>query len=295
MSSGSNQTALGAGSLLLVTLIWAFSFGIIGSALKGIDPFFIGAIRLATAGLCFLPFLRLGEVSVRQRAELVALGAIQFGVMYVAYLSAYRFLESWQVALFSVLTPLWVTFIDATLNRRIKSNFILAAILSVVGAALIRAKGDAQGDFITGFLLMQLANIAFAVGQVWFREWKFRHRNTSEKSVFALLYLGALLLVLSSGLVFGDLPTIPEVTGFQWSILIYLGIVASGAGFFLWNFGASRVSTGFLAASNNLVVPFGVVIAILLDSSNPNYLTLVIGSLFIAFGLWVGKNRPAKA
>ena len=282
---------LGAGALFLVTLIWAFSFGIIGTALKGIDPFFIGAVRLVTAGLCFLPFLKLGEISARLRGELMAIGAIQFGVMYVAYLSAYRFIEPWQVALFSVLTPLWVTVINTALRRSFRIQFFLAALLSVAGAAVMRAKDTPQGDFILGFFLMQLANVAFAGGQIWFREWKFRNPQTSEKGVFALLYLGALILVILTGFVFGSFRSIPEASLKQWAVLIYLGIVASGLGFFLWNFGASRVSSGFLAASNNLVVPFGVLIAIFIDNSDPDWLSLVVGSTLIGGGLWIGRKR----
>ncbi|MGE9290777.1 MAG: EamA family transporter [Puniceicoccales bacterium] len=294
MKSGPSQSSLGAGALLLVTLIWAFSFGIIGKALAGLDPLFVGSARLIIAGICFAPFLRIGNQSWSQRCELAAIGALQFGVMYVSYLSAYRFLEAWQVALFSVLTPLWVTVLDAVLRKEFQTRFFVAAFLSVAGAIYIRAQEISQGQFLTGFLLMQLSNLAFAGGQVWFREWKFRHPDTREKDIFALLYVGALLFTIVMALIFGSYTPLPRPTPQQWAVLLYLGVVASGIGFFLWNFGASRVSAGFLAASNNLVVPLGVFIAIVLNKSDPNWISLAIGSLLIVSGLFVGRKRRAS-
>jgi drug/metabolite transporter (DMT)-like permease len=42
--------------LLITTLIWAFSFGLIGNTLKGIDPLQIADTRLLLALLIFIRF-----------------------------------------------------------------------------------------------------------------------------------------------------------------------------------------------------------------------------------------------
>ncbi|MFM7261548.1 MAG: hypothetical protein ACKO3W_13190, partial [bacterium] len=44
----------------------------------------------------------------------------------------------------------------------------------------------------------------------------------------------------------------------QWLTLIYLGVGASGVGFFLWNVGATKVAPATLAVMNNAKVPLGV-------------------------------------
>ena len=291
-----SQSIRGVGALFLVTLIWAFSFGLIQKYLSGIDPFLLGGVRLLIAGICFLPFLRLGGISMKQRTELALIGTVQFGVMYVGYLSAFQFLEGWQIALFSVFTPIWVALIDAAIRRKLAWRFLGAAALSIAGAICIRADGFPKDQFLIGFLLMQISNFAFAAGQVWFREWKFRNRETSEKQIFALLYLGAFVFVGLAGWVTGAFQTLPQFSPDQWTTLIYLGAVASGLGFFLWNYGSSRVSAGFLAAANNLVVPLGVIVAVLLNKSQPDWVTLVIGSSLIAASLCVGaKQRESSA
>ena len=44
--------------LVLVSLVWAFSFGLIGNTLAGLPPAWLGWVRLALSALVFLPFVR---------------------------------------------------------------------------------------------------------------------------------------------------------------------------------------------------------------------------------------------
>lgn len=295
MNRSSASEIIGVIALLAVTLVWALSFGIIGRYLTGVDAFWVALARLLIAALCFLPFLRLRKLSVCKALILCLIGALQFGVMYVSYLSAFQYLEAWQVALFSIFTPLWIALSDSILARRWAGRILLAAFLSVAGAAVIRFSEVPSGGFWTGFLLMQVSNIAFGLGQVWFREWKFRNPDLPEKDVFALLYMGGMLVAAAAAFFSGSLFVLPGLNPSGWLALIYLGLVASGLGFFFWNYGASRVSAGFLAASNNLVIPIGIVFALLLNDSTPRWSTLIVGSTLIAMALFVGrKTVPRK-
>ena len=90
--------------LLIVSVIWAFSFGLIKKYLPGLDPNLVAFLRLALASLVFLPFLRRRELAPSLLLRLVLLGGLQFGVMYVAYLASYRYLQAYQVALFTIIT-----------------------------------------------------------------------------------------------------------------------------------------------------------------------------------------------
>ena len=77
-----------------------------------------------------------------------------------------------------------------------------------------------------------------------------------------------------------------EITLNQWQSIIYLGCVASGLGFFLWNKGATRSNPGTLAAFNNAVVPFAVIISLLVFGESEtmdleNLLRLFVGSALI--------------
>ena len=69
-------------------------------------------------------------------------------------------------------------------------QYLFAGLLSVLGAAIIKAKELPSGDFWAGFALMQCAGISFAYGQVRYRDWRISNKQIQDREVFALLALG---------------------------------------------------------------------------------------------------------
>jgi hypothetical protein len=86
--------------LAVVSIIWAFSFGLIGSSLAGLDSFLVATLRLGVASVIFLFFLRVRIIGAKDRMRLVLIGAIQFGVMYGCYMKAFHYIPSHIVAYF---------------------------------------------------------------------------------------------------------------------------------------------------------------------------------------------------
>lgn len=280
--------------LAIVSLIWAFSFGLIGNTLQGIDSLYIASMRLGVALLIFLPFLRPKRLKRLDIGKLIGCGAIQFGVMYVCYLSAFRYIPSHLVALFSILTPVYVVLIHDLKQAKWTPRYFIAALFSVLGAAAIKAKAGDSGDLWIGFGLMQLAGIAFAFGQVTYRDWKRAHKSVHDREVFALLTLGGATLALVFFGVSGNEWPKPSIS--QWGVIAYLGIVASGLGFFLWNKGAALTNPGTLAAFNNVVVPLAMFASLFVfgeaKGASPEELTrLVIGSVLIGAALLIGQRK----
>src|SRR5688572_17081216 len=118
--------------LIIVSLIWAFSFGLIKRFLGGVDSTFVSAARLGLALLVFLPFLRLRGVALKLALILTAIGAVQFGVMYLAYIESFRYLRAYEAALFTITTPILVTLIADALDRTLRVRALVAALLAVV-------------------------------------------------------------------------------------------------------------------------------------------------------------------
>ena len=280
--------------LAIVSLLWAFSFGLIGSALSGVDSFFVATIRLGCATLLFLPFLRAKEIVRIDRLRLVLIGAIQFGVMYACYMRAFQYLPSHLVAIFSILTPVYVVILHDLRQRTFSSRYLVAALLSVLGAGAIKAKTIPTGDFWIGFGLMQAAGIAFAYGQVAYRDWKRNNPQTNDRSVFALLAMGGTACAGIAGALLSDWSTL-EVKPDQWKAILYLGFVASGIGFFLWNKGASKSNPGTLAAFNNAVVPLAVLCSLFVfgesqSMNKENGIRLALGSALILGALVISQR-----
>jgi drug/metabolite transporter (DMT)-like permease len=285
--------------LALVSVIWALSFGLIGSALSGVDSFLVATLRLGVASIIFLPFLRVKEIGSIDRFRLIIYGAIQFGLMYACYMRAYQFIPSHLVAIFSILTPVYVVLTHDLRRRTLSKHYLWVAILSVLGAASIKAETIPSGDIWMGFGLMQAAGIAFAFGQVAYRDWKRANPQVPDRSVFALLSLGGVFSVGCFSLMLTDFQAV-ELSSEHWKAILYLGCVASGLGFFLWNKGASVSNPGTLAAFNNAVVPLAVLFSLFIFGEADNLDTeslirLIVGAGLIAMAVFLGQRSKRQA
>ena len=171
---------------------------------------------------------------------------------------------------------------------------IFAATIATVGAGIIRHDGLSP-DFITGFLLLQVANVTFAAGQVGYKHSMLRFQtDVPAFRTFGYFFLGALIVALPSFFIFGDASRLPT-TALQWSVLGWLGLAASGAGLFLWNRGACSVDAGTLAIMNNALVPAGLLVNLLIWNRDADLLRLAIGGVVIASSLWVNARFHPRA
>lgn len=278
--------------LFLVSLLWAFSFGLIKDGLSGLPSSSIAFLRLLIAFAAFVPFLRLRRLRPGGAAKLLLTGAVQYGLMYVAYIQAFQYLKAYEVALFTVFTPIYVTLINDLFNRRINLSALGAVALAVAGGVVIKYQQIDSPQLWQGFALMQAANLCFAFGQIFYRRTMAAlPKRPSDLQVFGLLYLGAALTAALATI--GSDWTTLELTFKQGGILLYLGVIASGLGFFLWNLGARRVSAGALAVFNNLKIPLGILVSVLVFKEKAEWFRLVVGGVLMAAALAVNTRRTA--
>ena len=249
-------------------------------------------IRLAIAAVIFLPFVR--PAPMRINMALLGIGAVQFGMMSLTYMYSFRYLKSHEVALFTVLTPVYVAVISDCFQRRFRGVNLCAAFVAVIGAGVILWRGETPELSLTGFLLLQLSNLCFALGQFFYREVFARSAQPlADHQSFFWLYLGGLLALLPLGL--GDIAFVSAMTHAQWVALIYLAIVASGLSYFLWNSGARKVTVGTLAVMNNLKVPLAVMVSLLFFREHVNFAGFVAGLLLMAVALWLPHFQKERS
>ena len=285
--------------LILVSLIWALSFGLIKNRLAGLDPTALGAVRLALATLVFLPFFRPAKIPPPRLLALAAIGAVQFGAMYIFYMAAFSHLAAHEVALFTILTPLWLALLDAAAQRRLPPRLALAVLLAIAGTAIAcwqtLATPAPPRHMLAGFLLVQASNLCFALGQFYYRRLRATlPAATTNASLFAALYLGALAVTLLATALTTNWaqfrPTLP-----QWTVLAYLGVVASGLSFFWWNIGATRVGVATLAVFNNVKIPLAIACSLLLFGETAPPARLLTGAALLALALIIAETRAPRA
>jgi drug/metabolite transporter (DMT)-like permease len=275
--------------LIIVSLIWAFSFGLIKGNLVGLDASFVAFARLMLSFIFFAVFLRIKQFNLKQILQLLIIGAVQFGLMYIFYIYSYGFLKAWQIALFTIFTPLYVTLLNDILNRTFNLKFLLAASLSVIGAAIIVFNEGKNLQLTMGFLLMQISNFCFAAGQVYYRKIRISFKEIKDHVLFAWVYFGAFLVSLINSLIITDYSAI-QLSQIQIYTLLYLGIVASGICFFLWNLGATKVNGGTLAVFNNLKVPLGVAVSIFVFDETGDLIKMIAGGIVIVVALYISEH-----
>jgi drug/metabolite transporter (DMT)-like permease len=275
--------------LVAVSFVWGFSFILIKGSLVSLDPNFVSFARLLLSFLVFVPFVRPAGIRFRDRLILMLIGGVQFGFMYVAYVASYQYLPAHTIALMTTTTPLFITIFNSAYDRRMHKAFLLAASLAVAGGAVLVYPDRSLTAGVYGMVLVQISNAVFAFGQIAYKKFMAARPGLEDRHVFGFMVAGAVLIAAAFSAVTTDYSRL-SVLPHQWLSLLYLGIVASGICFFLWNLGARKVHTGALAVMNNLKIPVGVLASLLILKEDADYNRLIAGCLLFASALWVNSR-----
>jgi drug/metabolite transporter (DMT)-like permease len=226
----------------------------------------------------------------RRVLAFAGIGALQFGLMYLLYIASFRWLRPSEVALFTIFTPLFVTLVDDLLEGRMSWLFLLTASLAVLGTGICVWSGLGRGGLVRGFLLMQAANFCFALGQVLYRR-AAPASGPRDRDLMGLLYLGASVVAVAAAAPSISWDRVAAMDLRQGAVLLYLGVVASGLGFFLFNAGARRTDIGTLAIFNNMKIPLAILASGLVFREAVDWPRLAAGGAVIACAL--GLNHVA--
>ena len=279
-------------NLWLASFLWAFSFGLIKGQMGGLDPVEVAAGRLLLAALAFSPFILRSRQGMVKHGKVLLLGAFQFGAMYWLYIASYQFLPAWLVALFTVFTPLYVVLLSDLLARRWHWRNALAALVAVLGALLVVARGLPQDASWQGVFLLQAANLCFATGQVLYPPLK-RQAGASDVVMVGWMYWGAVFFTGLVILVSGGVNLEPWTSSTVWTLL-YLGLFPTALGFYLWNRGTTTVTAGWLAVANNLKIPLAVVVAWVIFGEEADRWRASLGLLIVVASLFLAEPNKNK-
>lgn len=268
--------------LLIATVCFSLSFGLIKSQLSMLPTDLVVVLRLFCAVLIFLPFIK--RIAYKEHLKAFFIGIIQFGVMYFAFLKAFKFLQGNEVALLTTTTPVFVAIWASLFGDKFKFIYILCILMSVLGAGVVVWQNLEFSQIVKGVLLMETSNCTFALGQVLWKN--FIPNEIKSENIMASAYLGAFCLMVPFVIVNNDF-SLTTINRLQFLAILYLGIVPTGIGFYLWNKGAKYVKSSTLAIMNNLKIPFGVLFSILIFHEKINVLNFVLGSSIIMLAILI--------
>lgn len=269
--------------LVIATICFSLSFGLIKSQLADLPSDLVSEMRLLFAAIIFLPFWGKCEGKIRLKASLI--GIIQFGLMYIFFIRAFKYLQGSEIALLTTSTPILVAICSAFFGQRFKWTYLACIILSVIGAAIVIWNNVSFNFLLIGIILMELSNFCFALGQVL---WK-QYIGENDIKLMMPAYLSAALFVLPFAIINTDFATI-SITQRQWLSILYLGIIPTGIGFWLWNKGSKQVSSTTLAIMNNLKIPLGVLFALVVFGETITLPSFIIGSALILIAIILSRK-----
>lgn len=274
--------------LSIISIIWSLSFSLIGLYIAPyVDPYLAVLIRILCGIIIFLPFVR--KTSLKDIGQLMLIGACQFGLTYILLYQSFQYISVIEVLLFSITTPIYIVLIHSLFEKRFEQRAFIAAFLAVIGAGIIRYHSLSE-SFIIGFLLMQSANFVFAFGQTFYQ--RTQKRSSKNYQHFFWFFAGAFAVVLPAYLWLGTFKfTLQSSTVLS---LLYVGVLATGLGQYLWLQGATKVSAGTLSVMNNLIIPLGILINMLFGATIDMPIEFTLGSSVIIFSLWVAKTKKPE-
>ena len=277
--------------LIFVTFLWAFSFSLIGEFLAGkVDSYLAVFVRVTLASLVFLPFTKFRGVNPKLALGIMAIGAVQIGLMYLCYYNSFLYLSVPEVALFTIFTPFYVTLIYDAFSFKFRPLYLFSVGVAVFGALIIKYGAINEGA-IKGFLLVQGANICFGAGQSAYKALLERY-DVDQKKVFGYFHFGAFFVAVIAFITLGN-PAKFHVDLTQTLVLLWLGAVASGVGYFMWNKGACEVDSGVLAIMNNALIPAAIIVNLVFWQKDTNLTRLILGAVIMYISLLI-HNRVMK-
>jgi len=263
--------------LIISSFIWALSFPIIKGYLFDINPILLALIRFFIALLMFTPY---AFKKISKAYIFIIVGALQYGLMYVFYLYSFKYLKAYEIAILTTTTPLYIIIINQILNKQKK--YYLNAVLVILACSIITYNTFPK-SFI-GVIYIQISNILFALGQLLYKKY-YSWQNIKTTSFY--IYLGAILIIMPLLFIFKvDLNIFSIFTNYQTSLaILYLSIIASGFGVYLWNKGIIKTNIKYISILNNLKIPLGVFFSYLILNEELNILNLSIGLLLFMLAL----------
>lgn len=271
--------------LIIPSFVWAFSYGLIKCNLVGLSPDLVAWVRMAVPLILFSFFFRLKFLTLKKIMTFIGIGAIQYGLMYIFIIRSYQYLPAYEVVLFTACTPIYVTLINDALSMSFHPYYLLTATIALLGGALLYYHNLEWNDDTVGFLLVQLSDLCFAFGQIAYKRVMRGENDLKDRNLYALLFLGGFIITALSTTIFSGWSTLETLSLKQSVLLIYLGSIASGVCFFLWNKASKTINAGVLAVFNNLKIPLGVIVSLVVFGEQFNISRLFFSCSIMALAV----------
>lgn len=292
--------------LTFTVVFWGASFIATKIALREMTPAVIAFLRFAMGVAVFLVILvKRGELkrfTLRELPSLSVLGILGITVHQLLQANGLKTasatVTSWIVATIPVFVALlgWI-FLKETMSVL----RVLGILLSAFGVLLVVGNGNLQSLFQAGFgtpgdRLIVISAINWAVFIVLnkhlFNKEPDSDTGSSVGQMFAIMILGWIFLI-PWAIIDGGLGTLEMVSIEGWVAVTFLGVICSGAAYFLWFSALEQIDATQVGVFLYLEPIVTVVLAWMILGEMIS-IAIIFGGAAILLGVWLVNHSPVS-
>lgn len=279
--AGTGVRFLAALGLIVTTMVWGGSFVAMKTSVEQVPPTWLLAFRFTLAAF-LMGLLFVKQIRSASRGAWAA-GGIAGVFMELAYLFQTYGLKYTTASKNAFITTLYVVFVPFLLwlffRKRPQLNQAAAAVLAVVGLALLSLKGDRGVNLGDG--LTVLSGGCFAAHMILID--RFTKRHDPFFLTFVQTGTMAVLSWCLAPVLDGGMDPAPVFTADFAGSILYLAVLATTGGFVLQNLGQKYLSANTASILLSLESVFGALFSVwLLHERMTGRMVLGCGLMFAA-------------
>jgi len=288
-----NLKVLGHIAAFIAIFIWSIAF--IGNKvlLQYLSPIDIMIFRFALAYLLMLIIFPKSLLPKALKDELFffLIGFLGIFVYFLLENFALKYTQATNVGLYMGTIPIFTALVAHFLisDEKFSLNLLIGFIIAGIGIAMILLEGKDIDFRLLGDSLALLAAITFAIYSAILKTAPrgYHYITITRKSFF---YALVLMLIYTT---FID-KSIPNTTALSQPIvsinIFFLGLLASGLAFLLWNYAIKHI--GSIASSNYIyLVPLITAICGVLILDEKLTPTMIFAGVLILVGLYISQRN----
>jgi drug/metabolite transporter (DMT)-like permease len=283
--------------LVVVMVMWGGTYVVTKAGVDELPPMLFALLRFGVASLLLVPLalLRGGRAKLPRPIPwrtLLLMGLTGVGVYYIGFNLALTYTTASQGALIQSSIPAITTIMAMVwLGERLSRQRVLGIVLAVVGVLLIvaRTSPDASARSpLVGNLLM------FGTVLVW-GVYTILAKRVADVDIIAITasvaVIGTIMLVPAALIEAAGKP-VPAISSASWLRILYLGGLASAAGYLLYGRALRDLDASLVGAFVNLAPVIGVVsgVVILGEAIAP---IAIVGGALVLLGVWLSSRQAS--
>ena len=272
---------------LMVPLVWGMGFVFAKGAINHFPPILLMAFRFALTAMVLVWFVPVpyGNLKNIFNVAIVA-AAIQYSLTFTG-------LAGLEAGLASLVVQLEVPFLVLLGALVLKENPGLqkwaGIIISFLGVVLMTQQDSLNGS-LGSVCLVVAGCFVWACGQVMIR--KLKDIGGLQVTAWVAVFATPQLFIMSAIFESGQITAIQNANDMVWLTVIYLGLVMTCLGYYLWNTLIRRHDVGTVAPFLLLLTLFSLIGGMLFLGEEPTADKL-LGGVVILLGVAIITIRPA--